>query len=218
MYEAYHRLGGNGTLHSTMFLLIHLRTQFHIQTQPSLHSTMFLLILAFVQKQLSAASFTFHNVSINTQQHEWTVRKKRVFTFHNVSINTSVSGSPAASDSSLHSTMFLLIPSAVIARASVCASLHSTMFLLIQSSGTGENPYLFSLHSTMFLLIPRDHSNRGKSEISFTFHNVSINTDWADQHFITKNYFTFHNVSINTPFHKRLYKRISSLYIPQCFY
>ena len=59
------------------------------------------------------------------------------FTFHNVSINTERS--------------FLL--------SSVYQSLHSTMFLLIPSSQTPDPRNILSLHSTMFLLIPAVYSS-----------------------------------------------------------
>ena len=55
-----------------------------------------------------------------------------------------------------------------------------------------------NLHSTMFLLILDALKAQSKTEIAFTFHNVSINS-WvygdADYALVQ---FTFHNVSINS--------------------
>ena len=77
----------------------------------TLHSTMFLLIQ--------------RGTPITEVQ-------KILFTFHNVSINTKSIQKPMSMNTSLHSTMFLLIP---VANANIIvtreASLHSTMFLLI---------------------------------------------------------------------------------------
>ena len=56
----------------------------------------------------------------------------------------------------------------------------------------------YNLHSTMFLLI-RISVRRFSQILTFTFHNVSINT--AEKNIVDgtiNNTFTFHNVSINT--------------------
>ena len=78
------------SLHSTMFLLIRDLFFTCFNVFQSLHSTMFLLILTTIS--LSDAwrkIFTFHNVSINTENgNEYPTLFFR-FTFHNVSINTS---------------------------------------------------------------------------------------------------------------------------------
>ena len=77
------------SLHSTMFLLIRDLFFTCFNVFQSLHSTMFLLILTTIS--LSDAwrkIFTFHNVSINTENgNEYPTLFFR-FTFHNVSINT----------------------------------------------------------------------------------------------------------------------------------
>ena len=95
--------------------------------------------------------FTFHNVSINTENPDVSGVDFQNFTFHDVSINTL---------SSTHSK-------------SRVVPLHSTMFLLIQKTGSATitATYLFTfhdvsintlllpllqfqtLHSTMFLLV-----------------------------------------------------------------
>ena len=54
------------------------------------------------------------------------------------------------------------------------------------------------LHSTMFLLIQGSCKSSKDFFISFTFHNVSINTSGAWQLAELGLNFTFHNVSINT--------------------
>ena len=77
------------------------------------------------------------------------------FTFQYVSINTSKGISIADTVSrTLHSNMFLLIPTGIIRSRSAFPSLHSNMFLLIRSGAqTGSG-----------------------ATASFTFQYVSINT------------------------------------------
>ena len=122
----------------------------------------------------------------------------KIFTFHNVSINTDKQCSKLIREATLHSTMFLLIPGQQ------------------RRSTRRKEP----LHSTMFLLIQPDRSENEWQWRTFTFHNVSINTDvWMCLHtsiwtlhstmfllillvqadHIVLLFFTFHNVSINTP-------------------
>ena len=99
-----------------------------------LHSTMFLLIRW--KHWLTGArtsTFTFHNVSINTDTQKFAFLFEFEFTFHNVSINTIVIHQMSIHISYLHSTMFLLILS--LRRITMWWNIH--------------------LHSTMFLLIPR---------------------------------------------------------------
>ena len=98
--------------------------------------------------------FTFHNVSINTENPDVSGVDFQNFTFHDVSINTLSSTHSKSRVVPLHSTMFLLIQktgSATITatylftfhdvsintsrqyqEASISLTLHSTMFLLIQ--------------------------------------------------------------------------------------
>ena len=119
--------------------------------------------------------FTFHDVSINTPTNFVFLSSGYPFTFHDVSINTGRAKFYPAKFLSLHSTMFLLIPSRSSCFLRGLCSLHSTMFLLIREKQvimTGELFFTFhdvsintkyslygsllrlSLHSTMFLLIP----------------------------------------------------------------
>ena len=77
------------TLHSTMFLLIPGKFLGRMSRKETLHSTMFLLIRTIVQQTLFVwNNFTFHNVSINTYDSVSYIRYFSLFTFHNVSINT----------------------------------------------------------------------------------------------------------------------------------
>ena len=76
-----------------------------------LHSTMFLLILI-------PLLFTLVNRSL--------------FTFHNVSINSQDKCKPVNHLTHLHSTMFLLIRYTHMFHAFLIVNLHSTMFLLIR--------------------------------------------------------------------------------------
>ena len=74
------------------------------------------------------------------------------------------------------------------------------------------------LHSTMFLLIQGSCKSSKDFFISFTFHNVSINTSGAWQLAELGLNFTFHNVSINTGVPLVDGVKDGELYIPQCFY
>ena len=98
--------------------------------------------------------FTFHNVSINTENPDVSGVDFQNFTFHDVSINTL---------SSTHSK-------------SRVVPLHSTMFLLIQKTGSATitATYLFTFHDVSI------NTSRQYQEaqylLDFTFHDVSINT------------------------------------------
>ena len=59
----------------------------------------------------SSNHFTFHNVSINTAPFARYGTVGTRFTFHNVSINTDMEKLRERARETLHSTMFLLIPS-----------------------------------------------------------------------------------------------------------
>ena len=141
-----------------------------------LHSTMFLLIhQGNVHDRRKPVSFTFHNVSINTD-------------FWHVLIQLTICP--------LHSTMFLLIQHIVKRSFSYISPLHSTMFLLILPCCNCVNASFAPLHSTMFLLILGVDPPACKRS-PFTFHNVSINTH-SPLPAALSIHFTFHNVSINT--------------------
>ena len=115
----------------------------------TLHSTMFLLIHLLRRKSLFRTfCFTFHNVSINTEACQLSLLQSLSFTFHNVSINTIEPMYQNPLKASLHSTMFLLI---LLLKGSLLPSyktLHSTMFLLILT-GESETP------AVCFLYIPQ---------------------------------------------------------------
>ena len=57
--------------------------------------------------------------------------------------------------------------------------LHSTMFLLIRTRREHWTIRETNLHSTMFLLIPGALSGSTNSTVTFTFHNVSINSRYS---------------------------------------
>ena len=77
------------TLHSTMFLLI-ICSMMVTSHSFSLHSTMFLLIPSFSPNFSRVKSdFTFHYVSINSEQTVLESAQRRTFTFHYVSINSN---------------------------------------------------------------------------------------------------------------------------------
>ena len=94
----------------------------------SLHSTMFLLIQSSLAGQQEPYSiFTFHNVSINTNQ--YSILSPTLF--------------------ALHSTMFLLIHGLLFPAGSSRLTLHSTMFLLILYSSGSYNGkiQIFTFHN-----------------------------------------------------------------------
>ena len=140
---------------------------------------------------------------------------------------------------SLHSTMFLLIRDITPSYYQRISSLHSTMFLLILIAIFSGTHTSYALHSTMFLLIPATAPHITRNINTFTFHNVSINTQWKQTDSARNWRFTFHNVSINTEvaahweqlwnsLHSTMFLLIQNttrdvltvqrLYIPQCFY
>ncbi len=118
----------------------------------------------------------------------------------------------------LHSTMFLLHHSRTTVRDFTRRYLHSTMFLLHHYMTRDGFSILANLHSTMFLLHRgiKNAPNRGIS--SFTFHYVSITSQWAENVIVFPLKFTFHYVSITSALvtHKSHTKRY--IYIPLCFY
>ena len=72
---------------------------------------MFLLILDALKAQSKTEiAFTFHNVSINSNEAKKYVINLLKFTFHNVSINSFITVHMFSQIYHLHSTMFLLIP------------------------------------------------------------------------------------------------------------
>ena len=160
--------------------------------------------------------FTFHNVSINTELPCTVFRCRLSFTFHNVSINTYDISAAFFNLLPLHSTMFLLIQHRPLLRKAVNSSLHSTMFLLIPTHCYFLLHTELSLHSTMFLLIP------GLNPLwvglnPFTFHNVSINTEYIDEE--TSDEHPLHSTMfLLIPWRSGSHQNITKLYIPQCFY
>ena len=78
----------HSTLHSTMFLLKHVRSGLKTELCTALHSTMFLLKPISYFDTFVIACFTFHNVSIKTIPQINSTVAFCCFTFHNVSIKT----------------------------------------------------------------------------------------------------------------------------------
>ena len=180
---------------------------------------MFLLIRGFGDvRKCSVRHFTFHDVSINTHHTASDRGYIPVFTFHDVSINTSGKRSWTYFLFPLHSTMFLLILVSCFSSCALSRTLHSTMFLLIPPPRTDIVNTLSPLHSTMFLLILSATVQFHDYFISFTFHDVSINTARQCSCLVWFFNFTFHDVSINTNVTNPIIRSFSILYIPRCFY
>ena len=97
------------TLHSTMFLLIRCVNHKMYQRFLSLHSTMFLLIHRF--EQMSTSCPVALHSTMFLLIHGTRIRGINLytFTFHDVSINTNLCEIPVQVETTLHSTMFLLI-------------------------------------------------------------------------------------------------------------
>ena len=143
----------------------------------SLHSTMFLLIRGFGDvRKCSVRHFTFHDVSINTfhiplKTSGYTPLHSTMFLLIRGLYSTI-----SCVNLPLHSTMFLLILVSCFSSCALSRTLHSTMFLLIPPPRTDIVNTLSPLHSTMFLLILSATVQFHDYFISFTFHDVSINT------------------------------------------
>ena len=103
-----------------MFLLIQSENTLKRVYKLSLHSIMFLLILI-----------------LKTSRYMWTY-----FTFHNVSINTNEEAFAFTDELPLHSIMFLLILFIAFASGYCDITLHSIMFLLIPSDSPIRKPWL----------------------------------------------------------------------------
>ena len=178
---------------------------------------MFLLILSECCRQCGITLFTFHDVSINTTTRFYCLKLK--FSLHSTMflLIRWLNGTYNNTKKALHSTMFLLIQKQTQTDLWVFQTLHSTMFLLIHLRRTEWSVWLQSLHSTMFLLI-LDVKENNKYIISFTFHDVSINTFFNWFCFLFCFSFTFHDVSINTALLSFLIYPLFFLYIPRCFY
>ena len=77
-------------------------------------------------------------------------------------------------------------------------SLHSNMFLLIPSPGSTKASTRKPLHSNMFLLILTVPDENTRTSSNFTFQYVSINTSSNISTWLPTHVFTFQYVSINT--------------------
>ena len=157
-----------------MFLLNHTANTTALLNGLSLHSTMFLLNPVDRKEFAALSVFTFHNVSIKSENkllerrarvcftfHNVSIKSVRAlrirmpvsrFTFHNVSIKSLASARPYRNQHPLHSTMFLLNLRAYDLNFCFVLSLHSTMFLLNRAALRGNLQPEKTLHSTMFLL------------------------------------------------------------------
>ncbi len=93
---------------------------------------MYLLILTDPPYGINYQSkFTFHNVSINSENKYKRLGYMIVFTFHNVSINSLLLLFASTMQINLHSIMYLLILYELTDEAKKQGNLHSIMYLLI---------------------------------------------------------------------------------------
>ena len=125
----------------------------------------------------SLSSFTFHYVSIKSLLQYKAIPTTVVFTFHYVSIKSITHKSTYRKNRYLHSTMYLLNPGELGSSHTIYANLHSTMYLL--------NPdAIISNHIRLI----------------FTFHYVSIKSEYRFNNHLSAKEFTFHYVSIKSVF------------------
>ena len=109
--EHQFRFGGY-PLHSNMFLLIRIHRSGIVTFRWPLHSNMFLLIRDWRKITSAPIFFTFQYVSINTMAGYIRASGALCFTFQYVSINTLLHTAVYQHiHYTLHSNMFLLIPS-----------------------------------------------------------------------------------------------------------
>ena len=161
-----------------------------------LHSTMFLLNRgSSVSVPIKTYTFTFHYVSIKSQDIGAKQTFYDKFTFHYVSIKSA---------KMLHLQKHRY-------------DLHSTMFLLNLSSKWICAIYITYLHSTMFLLNRVRPFCITQTVRVFTFHYVSIKSTSTAKGVIHFRQFTFHYVSIKLKKNWARSQKIS-IYIPLCFY
>ena len=106
----------------------------------NLHSIMYLLILFRFLEILFSSSFTFHNVSINSQISFQYLSFFFPFTFHNVSINSRAFEKCCCFIRDLHSIMYLLIQKGLSSPMSDFMYLHSIMYLLIRNCTARSDP------------------------------------------------------------------------------
>ena len=114
------------------------------------------------------------------------------------------------------------------------------MFLLILDAPKPNSSCNVNLHSTMFLLILSFCNSAIFFSVTFTFHNVSIDSDVGayeknfEKHLHSTMFllilvtfavptespkeFTFHNVSIDSLNPAKVAYYDGRIYIPQCFY
>ena len=139
------------------------------------------------------------------------------FTFHNVSINTGKSRWADGIRTSLHSTMFLLIPVKEWKRQINNAPLHSTMFLLIRDAMRNARARHSSLHSTMFLLILPEYT--GKRRLLQALHSTMFLLIPERTEQTASREKTLHSTMFLLILTcDRIYSEVLLLYIPQCFY
>ena len=94
--------------------------------------------------------------------------------------------------------MYLLILLSPAIAMTDAIDLHSIMYLLIQLDRFLATLPKDNLHSIMYLLILKLCIKAFNDSVTFTFHNVSINSCWTDETDYRPVIFTFHNVSINS--------------------
>ena len=97
-------------LHSTLFILVLICGMIAIILLLSLHSTLFILVRMESLQSCLWSSSTFHSVYISTFSSEEKARAYLRSTFHSVYISTDLPGQPVRPGSSLHSTLFILVP------------------------------------------------------------------------------------------------------------
>ena len=163
------------TLHSTMYLFLHLT--FHIaKSKQLLYIPQCIYFYTRQDKRLfKKFVFTFHNVSISTWQPSDTYKGLCLYIPQCIYFYNDTDRIIARLDATLHSTMYLFLLNPHKRVSLVCYSLHSTMYLFLRfsdivipayallyipqciyfypSSYALEVPFSEPLHSTMYLFL-----------------------------------------------------------------
>ena len=145
------------------------------------------------------------------------MRERPIFTFHYVSIKTYDRCRPAHQNSYLHSTMYLLKPAVRITQSqSLTFTFHYVSIKTYLNYSLYNHHYY--LHSTMYLLKHFVQYNRPQiyPHLHSTMYLLKLRLSGIPTACLTK--FTFHYVSIKTNFRPSLRFSIDVIYIPLCIY
>ena len=109
--------------------------------------------------------------------------------------------------------MYLLIHTAEDTAVAIGLNLHSIMYLLIPDAICLQSQSILHLHSIMYLLILKLCIKAFNDSVTFTFHNVSINSHIAPEEIHTLHH--LHSIMyLLIPVCKRCKNSFYDIYIP----